>query len=386
MTVATLSTIWPTYLRLVRHGAGPHALRTDHGMWNNHILPFFGAGCKLNKITPEKILEFRGVLSTKNISPQTVRHILGLLRRVLNRAFEWRMIKAVPKFEIQKFDNKRDRFLSEDEVEQLLSVLKGRSRLWHDITVLCVHTGLRFGEMRNLRAHNFDESNRIIHVRDTKSCSNRSIPLNDKAYEILVLNKSKQEFIFMYNGKRLNRPGNSFWKAVEACGFNAGIMDRRHKVVFHTLRHTFASWLVQRGVHLLTVSKLLGHTSTEMTMRYSHLAPKQGRDAVDALLSLSKEPAAVPTKGTAEDQPTAQTPSEALNGLRMTFAQNLQPCSGCINRNLLFRSTFQSIVDPCFLCLQDVMDWPSGISLEWAALANSKSHSIPLRIRPHSAI
>lgn len=386
MTVASLSTIWPTYLKLVRHGAAPHALQTDIGWWNNHIIPFFGASCKLNKISSEKILEFRGVLSTKNLSPQTVRHILGLLRRVLNRAFEWRMIKAVPKFEIPRFDNKRDRFLSENEVEQLLFILKNRSQLWHDIVVLCVNTGLRFGEMRNLRAHNFDESNRMLHIRDTKSFSNRSIPLNEKAFEVLVQNKSKQEFIFMYDGKRLNRPGNSFLKAIEACGFNAGVTDRRYKVVFHTLRHTFASWLVQRGVHLLTVSKLLGHTSTEMTMRYAHLAPKQGRDAVDALVSPGKGPAALPAGGTEGDQPTSQASSALPNGSRLTFFQNYQPCSGCINRNLPFRATFESIVDPCFLCLQDVMDWPSGISLGWSSLVNSKSHIIPHMIRSNFAI
>lgn len=56
-------------------------------------------------------------------------------------------------------------------------------------------------------------------------------------------------------------------------GLNDGVTDRIHKVVFHTLRHTFASWLVQNGVSLEVISKLLGHSSLQMTMRYAHLDP-----------------------------------------------------------------------------------------------------------------
>ncbi|WP_257243223.1 tyrosine-type recombinase/integrase [Desulfovibrio legallii] len=74
-----------------------------------------------------------------------------------------------------------------------------------------------------------------------------------------------------------------FQEAVEACGFNHGVNDRREKVCFHTLRHTFASWLVQNGTPLALVSRLLGHKDIRMTMRYAHLAPDQGMQAVSVL-------------------------------------------------------------------------------------------------------
>ena len=74
-----------------------------------------------------------------------------------------------------------------------------------------------------------------------------------------------------------------FKRVVEEVGLNSGITDSRQKVVFHTLRHTFASWLVQKGTPLYTVAELMGHTSLAMTTRYAHLAPDNMRKAVDSI-------------------------------------------------------------------------------------------------------
>jgi len=72
------------------------------------------------------------------------------------------------------------------------------------------------------------------------------------------------------------------------------IQDTRQRVVFHSLRHTFASWLVQRGEPLYTVAKLMGHTTLEMTQRYSHLAPDSLRKAALGLEgALEQKPAKV---------------------------------------------------------------------------------------------
>jgi integrase len=75
----------------------------------------------------------------------------------------------------------------------------------------------------------------------------------------------------------------TFPRSVKTLGFNENVTDDRQKVVFHTLRHTFASWLAIDGVPLYTISKLMGHSSIEMTMRYAHLCPDSKRDAVAML-------------------------------------------------------------------------------------------------------
>ena len=72
-------------------------------------------------------------------------------------------------------------------------------------------------------------------------------------------------------------------------GLNDGITDRRQKLVFHSLRHTFASWLVQMGKPLYTVSQLLGHSDLKMTMRYAHLAPDTQRAAAMELEGILHE-------------------------------------------------------------------------------------------------
>lgn len=74
-----------------------------------------------------------------------------------------------------------------------------------------------------------------------------------------------------------------FNRVIEKSGLNNGIKDSRQKIVFHTLRHTFASWMIQNGMPSPLISQLLGHSSINVTMRYAHLAPSQAQEAVNII-------------------------------------------------------------------------------------------------------
>ena len=84
------------------------------------------------------------------------------------------------------------------------------------------------------------------------------------------------------NGEPLTEISDQYYRIVDRL-FNQNIDDPREKVVFHTCRHTYASWLVMAGVDLYTVKELMGHDTIEMTMRYAHLAPNKFKAAIAAL-------------------------------------------------------------------------------------------------------
>ena len=102
-------------------------------------------------------------------------------------------------------------------------------------------------------------------------------------------------------GKMIKEISNAFGRTVKDLGLNNGVEDQRYKVVFHTLRHTFASWLVEDGTDLYAVQKLMGHSTISMTERYAHLSNGTLQNAVkrleknlsknkdDSILKINKE-------------------------------------------------------------------------------------------------
>ena len=278
-----LSETWELYSSNILSSASRRSIVCETGRWKNYIAPFF-TGREAANITSLDVIKFRAFLSKKQLSPQTVYHCLSLLRRILNRAKNWGLYSGeLPAFEMPKFDNKRIKFLSPSEAEKLLSFLKYSHPDWYDISIVGLYTGLRAGEIFKLTSSDVQLEKNLLVVLDTKSKTNRVVPLNRHSRDALERNLnpfSPSSPIFDHKSCK------TFSRAVEACGLNDGILDRRHRVVFHTLRHTFASWLVQAGVPIAVVSQLLGHKDLKMTMRYAHLAPQQAMEAIDYLATI----------------------------------------------------------------------------------------------------
>ena len=183
-----------------------------------------------------------------------------------------------------KVDNQRERFLSQAEAIRLLQDLKERSLVTHDLALLSLFCGLRLNEGLGLTWADIDLEGGTIFIKDPKNKYNRHAYITAEIRAMLTGRYQGQP----KTAKVLTGPkgGNSkelvsplFQQAVKDLGFNAGVTDRRQKVVFHTLRHTFASWLVQMGRPLYTVSKLLGHRNIRWTERYAHLDPEVQREA-----------------------------------------------------------------------------------------------------------
>jgi site-specific recombinase XerD len=83
----------------------------------------------------------------------------------------------------------------------------------------------------------------------------------------------KKDLVFSdRNGNKVVQISDTFNRVINKLNLNEDVTDRRDKVTFHTLRHTYASMLVQKGVDIYHVKELLGHSSIALTERYSHLS------------------------------------------------------------------------------------------------------------------
>ena len=185
-----------------------------------------------------------------------------------------------------KYDNKRERFLTEAEAEQLMNALKNKSIQLYQIAMLSLYCGLRAGEIFGLYWSDIDIQNELIYLHDTKNKKNRVAYMTNKIKEMFssMPARAKDDLVFKSRtGDKIKEVSNVFALTVDELGFNRNTQDSRQKVVFHTLRHTFASWLVKSGISLYDVQKLMGHSNISMTERYAHLAPEKLKESVKTL-------------------------------------------------------------------------------------------------------
>lgn len=187
--------------------------------------------------------------------------------------------------------NNRLRFYTHKEIDQLLLALKPYKQL-HDMALLSLRSGLRLKEMTGIKGQDLDFKNDIIQVLD---------PKNDEEGEVVYMTPDikailkaydtpKHEYIFKdQNGNRIKQVSKIFSRIVKGLEFNKGITDRRQKLIFHSLRHTFASYLALQGEQLPTIKELLRHKDVKMTMRYAHLIPSHKKRAVNKIAVKQKD-------------------------------------------------------------------------------------------------
>ena len=224
-------------------------------------------------------------------SARTIQYAFAVVRQAWNMARRDKFTAGVcPTIHVKapKIDNRRLRFLSPSEAETLLAALKDKSEQLHNMALLSLKTGMRAGELFSLQWGHVDFARSFINIVDTKSGRNRAAYLTGEIKAMLhnLYGKGKEHGAFVFtsrSGGRIKEISSAFDKVVKKLKFNNGIADPRQKVVFHTLRHTFASWLVENRTDLYTVKELMGHSTLAMTERYSHLGANTLQSAVKSL-------------------------------------------------------------------------------------------------------
>lgn len=238
-------------------------------------------GKYLQDIGPEDVERFRAKRRTE-VSDSTINRELSCLKTLFNKAVEWGKLESNPIAKVKKFrePNSKERILTQGEAQQLINEASPQLK---PILITALNTGMRRGEILSLRWKDIDFHKGFIFIGDSKSGRSRSIPINMKVFETLKDIPQEGEFVF-FNSETKTHVKDVKTGFKKAC-YRAGIKGLR----FHDLRHTAASWMVESGIDLVTVSKLLGHSSITMTMKYAHPTPENMRRAVDKLAEKTKQ-------------------------------------------------------------------------------------------------
>lgn len=252
----------------------------------------------------------------ENSKPKTINTRLGTIRRMLSLAVEWEIIARVPRVEFRKVPKQDPRFLTDEEMIRLIEKAEPQ---WKEMILVALRTGLRIGELRGLQWGDVDLLRRVIHVQrtdpgrrtldatDPKGNRARTVPLTAESAEALTRIRPADvkstawvwPALLRRNAEKRARARSEkgCWTAVTRAAKRAGLMD----VGWHTLRHTYASHLVMRGIPIRLVQKWLGHASIKETEKYAHLYPEHGHEAAGLLdIPLARQTAAKALPGERE--------------------------------------------------------------------------------------
>ncbi len=231
-------------------------------------------------------LEIMNLPKNKNkrepeISLKEINHELQILNNFFNYCIKKGYIDKNPCSGVKKLNElSRLKTLSDSDIKKLIA--GATNKLTKDLITFLIFTGCRKGEALNLKWDDVDLQNDVIAIKGTKTKYDRYIPISKPLKELLGgIEKEKEQvdklstckYVFNDDGRKLGDFRRSFHTACK----NAELKDLR----IHDLRHVFASKMVMGGTSLYITGELLGHRTTQMTKRYSHLVPETLKKAVD---------------------------------------------------------------------------------------------------------
>jgi len=271
----------------------PKVIDTEKSYFKKWLDPVIGS-LPFNKITILHFQKIRKDMIEEGKAMRTIQYVLAQSRQVWNQArisgyayTDWPFKTEMKKI---KPDNARMRFLSPQQLFDLLANLKDRSQQLHDISLLGWQCGLRAGEIFALRWSNVNTEEGILNILDAKAGS-RTAYMTTQVREMFKGMKAGKPEDLIFRKKYRVKEGseeikmevsNSFDRGLVDLHINDGITDRREKFVFHSLRHCYASHLIAAGISLQLVKRLMGHStrSGNITERYIHADKNMLQEAV----------------------------------------------------------------------------------------------------------
>jgi integrase len=251
------------------------------------VEPQFGH-VPMKEITRLQVQQFQRKLSAETLSAATVNQHLQLMRRLFNLGVEWQFLdrNVLSRIKLLHVDNRRETFLTETQIEDLVEVIKtDDNRLVCMIILFLLSTGARVSEALNIQWEHIDFENALwkIPASNSKSKRIKHLPLSESALWALKSVKKKDDSPFVFasavTGKAMTGIRRTWYKLRRKAGLPSSIR-------MHDLRHTFASRLVSAGESLYVVQQMLGHADPRTSQRYAHLSMDAQRKAAK-LVSIS---------------------------------------------------------------------------------------------------
>jgi integrase len=245
------------------------------------LLTTFG-NVPLSMFTPDVIRQWRVDLALRH-KPATVGKYLSRLRAILRyaRACGWLDSDPFAAIRVPGAGEPRVRYLLPDERVRLLAACRqSRNPLLYAVVVVALGTGGRKDEVRCLQWPAVDLDMRVVRFVKTKTHRARAVPLVGECFDVVVQlwQERRGGVPWVFPSWRGDKPVaiTSPWETARDA---AGIKDFR----FHDLRHSFASYLAMNGASLRDIAELLGHSSVQMTLIYTHLMPAHTRGVVERM-------------------------------------------------------------------------------------------------------
>ncbi len=261
--------------------------RDEANRYKNHLKTFDNS--RIDEITSFHLEKLKKELLTdKKLSPQTTKHVLVVFREIFNKSLDWWSVELPSPLRRVKLPNTRNtyrlRFYTKEEINILLEALMPYKQV-HDMSLLSLRTGLRHKEMAGIKGSDIDWNNGLISVIGKNQETDHVYMTPDIRDILRKYNTPPGEYVFKSrSGEKIKEVSDTFAKIVKKLGFNEGITERRQILTFHSLRHTFASWLALQGEQLKTIQEMMRHRDINMTMKYAHLIPSHKKKAAERLL------------------------------------------------------------------------------------------------------
>ncbi len=293
----TFDEIANDYFEYVRY-AGFKEPQSFVNRYRDHIKQSLGH-LPVESITKNTMNDLIVLLKKKGLAPATIERMRQQVSATFNVAIGKGKCKSNPasvsrvdtsslmRLNKRSINNARERYLSKGEANLLLDELKLRRFDVYFMALLALTTGARAGEILGVQYKNIDLENKYINLPETKNGTSRKLKMTSKVYSILKDLEFESPNKYLFAGSKYDHLKSipNMYSSLVGELFNSELdtKDTKHRVCFHTLRHTFASWLALTGTPIFTIKKLMGHKDINMTLRYAKLSPDAGVEAVNNL-------------------------------------------------------------------------------------------------------